>query len=501
VTAHGTTAGFPREIVAYASREPWVHVGGRQVGAAPAGALDVVDPSTGQVVGAIARSGAGLVREAVEAAAAAVGSWGAAHPRVRAEALDRLAAAIEADAPTLALLETLDTGKPLASARGEVAMAARTFRYYAGWSTKVFGEVNPTGGDRFSYTAREPVGVCAAITPWNYPLLIASWKVAAALAFGNACVVKPSEHACLSVLRLGELASASGLPGGLLNVVTGDGGTGALLCGHAGVDLVTFTGSTAVGREVVRATAANLARVSLELGGKSPALVFSDCDLPAAVDGALEGTMSNSGQMCVACSRVLVQRPRYDEFVERAARAAAAKRVGPGLADGSELGPIITASQRDRVLGHLRAACEAGAEVRSGGVDAPVVPGFEGGFYVSPTVLAQPVHDGSIVREEVFGPVLVAVPFDDEEEALALAADTAYGLAASVWTESGRRAHRVAAALRCGMVWVNTFGDTDEIVSVGGYRASGYGRELGLHSIDLYTQTKAVWVDTTTKGR
>lgn len=488
-----TVVDVPSQVTTWLAGGPPMVIGDDTVSAVSGATFESVDPSSGQTIAAVPRGDHQDVNRAVDAARWAFedARWRGLRPSKRAETLNAVADQIRQHMDGLAYLESWETGKPLRQASAEIWLAAETFRYYAGWPTKVFGTTLPTRDDAFAYTTREPVGVCGAITAWNFPFLLAAFKVAPALAFGNTVVLKPSEHASLTSIRLGELCRDAGVPAGVVNIVTGLGTeTGAPLSEHPDVDKIAFTGSTAVGKEILRASASNLKRVSLELGGKSPNIVFPDADLRRAAVGSLRGVFLNSGQMCTAGSRILVHAAIRDEFTDALRGAAEAMRLGPGLDPATELGPLISAAQRDRVRGYIRAGLADGARMVTGGDDAPVP---DEGFFVPPTIFTDVGNDMLIAREEIFGPVGAVIAFRDAEEAVRIANDTRYGLAAAVWTHDLSTAHRMVRRLRAGTVWVNDYGVLDPAVPFGGFRESGHGRELGAESVELYTEIKAAW--------
>ncbi len=471
-------------------------INGQWVDAASGQTFETINPATGEVLAHVAEASAADVDRAVEAARAAFErGWGQSKPTHRTRLLLAIADLIDAHRDELAQLESLDNGKPIFESRNiDVPGAAECFRYYAGWPTKIYGETNPSDPVYFSYTLREPVGVCGQIIPWNFPLLMAAWKLGPALACGNAVILKPAEQTPLTALRLGELLLEAGVPEGVVNILPGFGPTaGAAIAAHPGIDKVAFTGSTEVGKDILRASAGNLKRVSLELGGKSPNIVFTDADHDAAVQGALGGIFFNQGQVCCAGSRLFVEERMYDEFTDKVTTFAQQVKLGPPLDPETRMGPLVSQEQFDRVKSYLRAGKDEGAKVGTGG-EAATEGALARGYYVKPTVFTGVRNTMRIAQEEIFGPVVAAIPFTDENDAVLQGNATIYGLAAGIWTRDVSKAHKVARALKAGTVWINCYNQMDPTAPFGGYKQSGFGRELGKHSLELYTQVKQVWL-------
>lgn len=450
------------------------------------------DPSTGEVLGRVPAARAADVDRAVRAAAQAFRSksWSTLSPASRARLLTCLADRVEADARTLAELDSLDMGKPIRESLDSISGVVTALHYYAGWPTKIEGTVDAVRSPYWAYTDYEPLGVCGAILPWNFPLVMAVHKIGPALAAGNTMVVKPAEQSPLSALRLAQLALEAGIPPGVLNIVTGDGaGAGRPLVEHDMVAKIGFTGSTPVGREIAVAAARRGARTSLELGGKAPNIVFADADLDVAAASAAECVWENAGQVCMAPTRLLVERRVHDKVLERVIEIGTNLQIGVALDEQTEMGPLVSAEQRDRVQHYIDVAQSEGAERVLGDRNLPST-----GHFVAPTVFAGVRNDMTIAQEEIFGPVLGVIPFDSEEEAVRLANDSPYDLAAAVWTRDIGRARRVSSAVHAGTVWVNTCGRLDPAQGFGGYHRSGQGRELGRTSVYGYLQAKGVFI-------
>jgi phenylacetaldehyde dehydrogenase len=468
-------------------------IGGQWVGAQSGKNFETRNPATGEVLAQVAEGGKVEIDQAVAAARKAfeTGPWPDVSPAERGRLLWKIADLIEQNLEELAELETLDNGKPLLFSRiVDVPSAVGFFRYMAGWATKVEGTTIPISarGKYFAYTVREPIGVVGQIIPWNYPLVMAAWKLAPALAVGCTCILKPAEQTPLTALRLGELIQEAGFPDGVVNIVPGFGETaGAALAAHPDVDKIAFTGSTAVGRLIANAATGNLKKVSLELGGKSPNVILADADLKFAIPGSANAIFFNQGQVCTAGSRLFVHQSVFDRVVEGLAGETKKLKVGPGINPANNMGPLVSEEQLNRVCGYLDFGTKEGAKTVVGGKRMG-----DTGYFVEPTVLVDVKPEMKVVREEIFGPVVTAIPFNEPEEVISFANDTVYGLAAAVWTRDISKAHRMAAKLRAGTVWINCYNVFDPALPFGGYKQSGWGREMGHAALDLYTESKSV---------
>jgi phenylacetaldehyde dehydrogenase len=486
-------SALPAFAQKFLSRDKQLFIDGEFVDAVSGKTFPVFNPATGEILAKVAEGDAADVDLAVKAARRAFesGPWRSMSPAERARLIYKLADKLEERLEDLALLESLDNGKPLAVARvADVPMSVENLRYMAGWATKIVGQSIPIPGEFHAYTRREPIGVVGQIIPWNFPLLMLAWKIGPALAAGCTIVLKPAEQTPLSALLVAELAAEVGFPKGVFNVVPGYGETaGARIASHPDVDKVAFTGSTEVGKIIVRAATGNLKKVTLELGGKSPNVIFADANIQEAIAGAAFGIFFNMGQCCTAGSRLFVERSVFDEVTQGVAAAAKAMNVGSGLDSRTDIGPLVSDEQLDRVTGYIQSGISEGARALSGGVRAG-----DKGYFVEPTVLVDTTPDMKIMREEIFGPVVAATPFDDPSEILASANDTIFGLAAGVWTKDVSKAHKVAAGLRAGTVWVNCYNVFDPALPFGGFKQSGWGREMSSNAIDCYTETKSVVV-------
>ena len=474
-------------------------IDGKPVDAAAGKTFDTTNPATGEVLGTVAAGDAADVDAAVKAARAALdGPWGKMTPADREKVLHKAADLLEARAEAFAQLESLDNGKPIREAKsGDLPLSVALFRYYGGWPTKITGDTTPVsvpyypGAKFLQYTVREPIGVVGAIIPWNFPLLMACERLAPILACGNTVVLKPAEQTPLSAIWLGELLLEAGVPAGVVNVVPGMGPTaGAAIAKHMGIDKVTFTGSTEVGREIVKASAGNMKRVTMELGGKSPNIIFADADMEAAARGIFAGIFYNQGQTCSAGSRVFIERPAYEKLVAAVADRAGKIKQGAGLDPKIHMGPLVSEEQRKRVLALVETGKKEGAKLLAGGAAQPGP-----GWFVQPTVFGDVKDDMTIARQEIFGPVVCLFPFDSVDEVIDRANSTDYGLVAAVWTKDIKKAHLAAQRLKAGVVWINCYQFVDAAAPWGGVKQSGYGREKGPYAIENYTSVKSVWVD------
>lgn len=469
-------------------------IGGEWTASRSGKSFDVFNPATEQKITTAAYGDAGDVDAAVAAARKAFdhGPWGKITPRERGLHLYKLADLLETHKEEFAVLESMDNGKPISECLGfDLPQAIDTFRYYAGWADKMTGEVNPVGSSYFSYTLREPVGVVAQIIPWNFPLLMAAWKLGPALACGCTSILKPAEQTPLTALRLGELILEAGFPAGVVNIITGDHVAGAALANHKNVDKVAFTGSTEVGKKVMVAAAQNLKRVSMELGGKAPNIVFADADVDAAVKGAVTAIFFNQGEVCCAGSRLYLSEKIHDEFIEKFSKVAKSIKVGNPLEAATQMGAQVSLEQHEKVLGFIDAGLKGGAKLAAGGKS---LRSSLGGYFLEPTIFTDTTSSMKIVQEEIFGPVVATKKFSGIEDLIEQAHDTAYGLSAGLWTKNVSLAHETARRLRAGTIWINCYNAFDVAVPFGGFKESGFGRELGKAALDLYTEQKAVWV-------
>ena len=459
--------------------------------------FDTINPATGEVLTSIAEASAADVDAAVHAARKAfddlAGPWRKMTASERGRLLWKIADLIEKHIDEFAELETLDNGKPIFESRYvDMPMVVDVFRYYAGWATKIHGETVNINESAFTYTLREPVGVIGAIVAWNFPLLLTSWKLGPALACGNTVVLKPAEQTPLTALRFGEICREAGLPAGVLNIITGGPEAGKALVQHPQVDKIAFTGSTMVGKEIMRSAADTLKRVTLELGGKSPNIVFADSDLDNAVKGAINGIFFGKGEVCCAGSRLFVEKKVEDEFITKLVERTKKLRPGDPLDPKTRLGAIVSEQQMKAVLGYIDAGKKEGAQVMIGGNRVEIGNGK--GYFIEPTVFGGVRNDMKIAQEEIFGPVLATLPFDDVDQVAELANRNPYGLAAAIWTKDIKKAHALSRRLKAGTVWINTYGLMDAALPFGGFKQSGFGRELGMHAIEHYTELKSVWL-------
>ena len=456
------------------------------------------NPATGETFAEVAEAEQADVDKAVAAARKALnGKWSKMSARDRGRLLYKLSQLIEEHSGELAALETSDNGKPIKeSTYIDLPGVVENFEYFAGWSTKIEGETIPVPGQMFNYTLREPVGVCGQIIPWNFPLLMAAWKLAPALACGNTVVLKPAEQTPVTSLELAKLIQEAGFPEGVVNIIPGYGETaGAALAGHPGIDKIAFTGSTQVGKLIAKSAAENLTKVSLELGGKAPNVVFADADLDQAVAGAMMGIFFNQGQVCCAGSRLFVEESVKEEFLGRFKEKAERITIGDPMDKATLMGPQVSEEQLNRIKSYVDIAREEGATVFAGGEQPALSGAFQNGYFFQPTIFSEVNNSMRVAQEEIFGPVSSVISFDNDDDLLRQANETMYGLSAGIWTRDITRAHRFARAVKAGVVWINTFNMMNAASPFGGYKQSGYGREMGKHALELYTQVKSVWVD------
>ncbi|BAQ11968.1 aldehyde dehydrogenase family protein [Sporosarcina sp. FSL W7-1349] len=470
-----------------------LHINGQDVESVTGKTFETLNPATGEVLAIVSEAGAEDIDMAVRAARKAFdeGPWSKMSAAERSRLIYKLADLMEENKDELAQLETLDNGKPiLESSNADVPLAIEHFRYFAGWSTKIVGQTIPVPGQYFNFTRHEPVGVVGQIIPWNFPLLMAAWKLGAALATGCTIVLKPAEQTPLSALYLAGLAQEAGFPEGVINVVPGfGGGAGAALVEHPQVNKIAFTGSTAVGKSIMRVASDTMKRVTLELGGKSPNIILPDADLSRAIPGALSGVMFNQGQVCSAGSRVFIQKKIFDNVVADFVSHAEKLKQGPGINQDTTIGPLVSKRQQERVVEYIEKGKSEGAELLTGGNHT------DKGYFVEPTIFADVRDEMTIAKEEIFGPVISALPFEDLDEVIKRANNTHYGLAAGLWTENIRNAHYVANRLQAGTVWVNCYNVLDAASPFGGYKESGFGREMGSYALNNYTEVKSVWMN------
>lgn len=470
-----------------------MYINGEWVESVSGQTFDTLNPATGEILATLYEAGPDDVDRAVEAARVAFdnGPWSKMSAAERSRLIYKLADLMETHSEELAQLDSLDNGKPIReTTNADVPLAIEHFRYFAGWATKMMGQTIPVAGDFFNYTRHEPVGVVGQIIPWNFPLLMAAWKLGAALATGCTVVLKPAEQTPLSALYLAQLAEEVGIPNGVLNVIPGYGETaGAPLVSHPKVNKIAFTGSTAVGKSIMAEASRTLKRVTLELGGKSPNIILPDADLTRAIPGALSGIMFNQGQVCCAGSRLFIQKKAFDNVVADLVTHSKSIKQGEGLHPETEMGPLVSKEQQDRVVNYINQGKNEGAELLTGGTYS------ERGYFVEPTIFADVDDNMTISKEEIFGPVVCAMPFDDLDEVIERANNTEYGLAAGLWTENVRNAHYVANRIKAGTVWVNCYNVFDAASPFGGFKSSGIGREMGSYALNNYTEVKSVWIN------
>ena len=479
-------------------RKYQLFIDGQWVDAESGKTFTTPNPATGESLAEVSEGDKEDIDKAVSAARRAFeGKWSKMSARDRGRILYKLSTLIEEHAGELAALETSDNGKPIKeSTYVDLPQVAENFEYFAGWATKIEGETIPVPGQMFNYTLREPVGVCGQIIPWNFPLLMAAWKLAPALAAGNTVVLKPAEQTPVTAMELGKLIQEAGFPEGVVNIVPGYGETaGAALAAHPGIDKIAFTGSTEVGKIIAKVAAENLTKVSLELGGKAPNIVFADADMDQAVNGAMMGIFFNQGQVCCAGSRLFVEEKVKDQFLERLKERASRINVGDPMDQGTHMGPQVSEEQLNRIKSYVDVAQKEGATVLAGGESPKLEGAFQKGYFFQPTIFSDVNNRMRVAQEEIFGPVVSVISFQDEDDLIKQANDTIYGLSAGIWTRDITRAHRFAKEIKAGVVWINTYNMFNAASPFGGYKQSGYGREMGKHALQMYTNVKSVWVD------
>jgi betaine-aldehyde dehydrogenase len=473
-------------------------IDGKFVDAESGKTFNTPNPATGETFAEVAEADKADVDKAVAAARKAFeGKWSKMSARDRGRLLYKLSQLIEQNTAQLAELETSDNGKPIKeSTYIDIPGVVENFEYFAGWCTKIEGETIPVPGQMFNYTLREPVGVCGQIIPWNFPLLMAAWKLAPALAAGNTVVLKPAEQTPVTAMEFAKLVQEVGFPEGVVNIVPGYGeSAGAALASHPGIDKIAFTGSTEVGKIIARAAADNLTKVSLELGGKAPNIIFADADLDQAVNGAMMGIFFNQGQVCCAGSRLFVEEKVKEEFLGRFKEKADRIKVGDPMDQATAMGPQVSEEQLDKIKSYVGIARDEGATVFAGGETPSLDAQFQKGYFFRPTIFSDVKNSMRVAQEEIFGPVTSVISFENDDDLLRQANETIYGLSAGIWTRDITRAHRFARAIKAGVVWINTYNMFNAASPFGGYKQSGYGREMGKHALELYTQVKSVWVD------
>jgi aldehyde dehydrogenase (NAD+) len=479
-------------------RKYQLFIDGKFVDAESGKTFTTPNPATGEILAEVAEADKADIDKAVEAARRAYeGKWSKMSARDRGRLLYKLSQLIEEHSAELAALETADNGKPIReSSYVDLPQVVENFEYFAGYATKIEGETIPVPGQFFNYTLREPLGVCGQIIPWNFPLLMAAWKLAPALAAGNTIVLKPAEQTPVTAMELAKLIQEAGFPDGVVNVLPGYGETaGAALASHPGIDKIAFTGSTEIGKLVAREAAQNLTKVSLELGGKAPNIIFADADMEQAVNGAMMGIFFNQGQVCCAGSRLFIAEEVKDEFLGRFKERAQKVKVGDPMDASTHMGPQVSEEQLNRIKGYVDIARGEGATVLTGGEPPQLEGDFQKGYFFQPTIFCDVKNQMRVAQEEIFGPVTSAITFTDEEELIKQANETIYGLSAGIWTRDITRAHRFAKEIHAGTIWINTFNMFNAASPFGGFKQSGYGREMGKHALDLYTHIKSVWVD------